>query len=108
MRQHIENQSKDVSKRSSYSESKNITSNFILASNETCLCLECTIINYPSVQSSILKPVKFINKLLPVLRQLNDQTLEQSIIQYDQVKCSKLKSNLAIDLISTSFSDCLI
>ena len=82
-------------------------SNFILASTETCLCSECKIINSPSVQSSILKPVKFVDKLLPFPCQLNNQNLEQSIIEYDQVKCSKLKRNLAMNLISKSISVCL-
>ena len=41
------------------------------------------------------------------MRKLNDQNIEQSITQYDQVKCSKLKSNLAMNLISKSFSICL-
>ena len=100
IRQHIEIQSRDLNKRSSYSDSKNITSNFILASSKTCPCSECKTINSPSVQSSILKPVKFVNKLLPFLRQLNSQNLEQSIIEYDQAKCSKFKSNLTMDLIS--------
>ena len=67
IRQHIETQSRDPNKCSGYSDSKNITSNFILASTETCLCSECKTTNSPSVQLSILKPVKFVDKLLPFL-----------------------------------------
>ena len=72
-----------------------------------CPCLACKKVNSPLVQSSILKPVKIVDKLLPFLHQLNNQNLEQSIIEYDQARCSKLKSNLAINLISKSFGVCL-
>ena len=107
IRKHIENQSRDLKQRSNYSDSQKITSNFILASSEVCRCLECTSINSPIVQSSILKPVQFIDKLLPFLRELNNQNLEQAINDYDHAKCSRLKSNLAINLISKSFGVCL-
>ena len=59
------------------------------------------------IQSSILKPVQFVYKLVPFLHQLNNQSLEQSIVEYEQAKCSKLKRNLAMNLISKSFSVCL-
>ena len=68
IRQHIETQSRDLNKRYSYSDSKKINSNFILASSETCPCSECKTVNSPSAQSSILKPVKFVDELLPFLR----------------------------------------
>ena len=41
------------------------------------------------------------------MRQLNDQSLEVSIAQYDQSKYTKFKSNLAMNLIAQSFSICL-
>ena len=102
IRQYIENQTQDLGTRS-----KTVTSNFILASGDKCSCLECTKVNPPTTQSSILQPVKFLEKLLPFLYQLNDQPLQESISQYDQSKCVQLKRNLAMNLISQSFDICL-
>ena len=101
--QYIENQTQDLSTRT-----KTVKSNFILASGDKYSCLECTKVDPPATQSSILQPVKFLEKLLPFLCQLNDQPLQESTSQYhDQSKCAQLKRNLAMNLISQSFDICL-
>ena len=75
------------------------SSNFLKVKNQVCSCKECKHLSLDDQESSLKDPIAMVKSLLPYLKNLEGQLLQNYIRHFYRVECKVLKINVAKQII---------